>query len=351
MTDSEIKMAIEDSKSGKYKVFAWGCGDIGQNHGYEILSELGIKIDFYCDNNSNLYGKEIKDGILCINPQDIPQDTICFVTTTVHVCDDVAEQLRNDKRLKYVVTYMDLCIYMSKNYFECQRKNQIVVYSCIVGGYDEVMEPKSIIPNCDYYLISDVEKKDSIYKFIDINNYEECKGLDNTRINRYFKINAHKIFPNYRYSIYHDGHVRLDKEIIKYIDSLPITKITACSRLEYSSIYTEAYKYIGTKRDKKGNFVRQIEKYWNEGMPDDFGLVTPCLMVRQHNHPVCRKLMEEWWDEVLNFSRRDMISLPYVLWKNGYSIEDVNVCSDKLQWSGEGWELNKRHIKKHEEII
>jgi hypothetical protein len=241
---------------------------------------------------------------------------------------------------------MQLCEYKSKIYFECQKKNQIVVYTCIVGDYDEAQEPQDIIPNCDYYLISDTEKKNTIYKYINIDSFNECKDLDNTRKNRYCKINAHKIFPNYRYSIYFDGNIILHKQILNYINLLPITKIVAMARTSYKSVYAEAYRCMQHKRDDEERFIKQVEKYWNEGMPDDFGLILPTFMIRQHNNPICRKLMEEWWTEVLNYSRRDMISLPYVLWKNGYSAKDVNVCSEYPDFiDGDGWEFIRNHKK------
>jgi hypothetical protein len=345
MTDKEIKRIISDSQSGEYKVCAWGAGYIGRNSGYKMLKDLAIKIDFYCDNNSELYGSEIIEGIKCINPKDMPIDTICFILINTFDSAGIVKQL-SKYHLKYIVPLMALCDYMSKRNFECIIKNQLAVYTCIVGGYDEVQEPDELIPNCDYYLISDVEKKNSVYKFININNFAECKELDNTRKNRYCKINAHKIFPNYKYSIYHDGNVSINKNILNYMTEFPITKIIGLARTSYKSIYAEAYRGMINKRDEEERFRKQVDKYWNEGMPEDFGLIDPTFMIRQHNHPVCKKIMEDWWNEVLDFSRRDMVSLPYVLWKNGYTADDVAVCSKEAdEWHGEGWIYRGHKIK------
>jgi hypothetical protein len=40
--------------------------------------------------------------------------------------------------------------------------------------------------------------------------------------------------------------------------------------------------------------------------------------------------MEEWWKEFIEYSKRDQISLPYVLWKNGIKINDVNELGKDL---------------------
>ncbi len=56
--------------------------------------------------------------------------------------------------------------------------------------------------------------------------------------------------------------------------------------------------------------------------------------------------MEACWDEVWNYSNRDMVSLPYILWKNGYEIEDVGVLSKILdEYNGSEWEFSPEHLK------
>ena len=51
--------------------------------------------------------------------------------------------------------------------------------------------------------------------------------------------------------------------------------------------------------------------------------------------------MEEWWDEYIKFSKRDQLSLPYVMWKNGYSFNDVK----KIDEEGVFWRRTYDHTK------
>lgn len=340
----KIEETIKLAKNNEYKVCVWGAGYVGTHYGYEILKELGINIDFYCDNNEELYGKEIKDGILCINKNSIPIKTICFILTSGHLIADITNQLIN-MGIKEIVNYMDLCEYQSKKFFDFQKRNQIAIYTCVVGAYDEVNEPETIEDNCDYYIISDKKPSiNSVYKYINIDDYVEQGIVDNTRKNRYCKINAHKFFPKYRYSIYFDGNIILKNKITKCIQKLPKTRIVGLAKTSYRSVYAEALRCMKHGRDDKEKFLMQAEKYWLEGMPDDFGLVLPAIMIREHNNPICSRIMEEWWNEVRIFSNRDMISLPYVLWKNGYTIDDVGTISKKLDVTdGNEWAIKRNH--------
>ena len=346
MDCDRIENIIRLAKSNDYKVCLWGAGYVGTNYGYELLKELGINIDFYCDNNDELIGKEIKDGIPCVNKEQITNQVICFVMVSGHLVNDITVQL-TEMGLTNIINYLDLCEYQSKNFFEFQKRNQIAIYTCVVGEYDEVEEPEIIENNCDYYIISDKEpKKNTIYNYINIDKILGKSDLDDTRKNRYCKINVHKVFPQYRYSIYIDGNIVLKKRIAHYIQKLPKTRIIALARAGYTSLYAEALRCMMHGRDDKRKFLDQTEKYWLEGMPEDFGLVAPTMMVREHNNPICRKLMEEWWEEVAKYSKRDMISLPYVLWKNGYTINDINTLSnipDVLD--GDEWTFKRDHKK------
>ncbi len=285
----EIEKILKLSKSGEYKICIWGAGNVGRNHGYEMLKKLGIKVDFYCDNNKKLYNKEIIDGIYCISKEEIPRNVICFAMVSNHLIVEVKKQLQ-DMKIEYIVEYPQLCLYVTEDYFEFMKRNQIAVYTCVIGEYDEICEPEIIEPNCDYYLISDKpHKENSIYRYIDIKDIFDKRTIDNTRKNRYCKINAHKMFPQYRYSIYIDGCVLLKGNISKYIDDLPKTRIMAMAKQSYKSVYSEGLRCMLHGRDDKEKFVKQLEKYWLEGLPEDFGVINPAIMVREHNNPICKK--------------------------------------------------------------
>ena len=54
------------------------------------------------------------------------------------------------------------------------------------------------------------------------------------------------------------------------------------------------------------------------------------LSIRNARKEDC-PLLEKWWNEFyMSESLRDQLSLPYVLWKNGYSIDQVGTLGNNV---------------------
>lgn len=335
---------LELAKGRDYEVCIWGAGFLGTGKGLQLLYKRDILVDYYCDNNSALWGKEIVNGIKCISPMELEKrkaKVICFLFVASTVTDDVLNQIK-EMQIERVVLFDELFDEEKKVYFPFMKKKRTAFYTCIVGDYDDLREPLFVSPECDYYLISDKKpNQNSIFQYIDIRQYLPKHIIDNTRKNRYCKINAHKIFPQYNYSIYFDGQIQVNGSITKFIEELPKTRIMTLCRHHWKCLYMEAMRVILNKRDSEDIVTRQIEKYWLEGMPENFGSVYCGILIREHNNPICKKLMEDWWEEVEQYSKRDMISFPYVLWKNGYTIDDVKTVADN--YKSEYWKAIEQH--------
>lgn len=344
--DNHVMEYIELAQSGKYEVCIWGAGYIGTGIGLKLLKKRKIRVDYYCDNRTELWGKKIIDEIMCISPEELQSrkdKVLCFVMIGAVDSEEVLQQIKTIG-VEKIVLYNELFEIETEEYFPFMKRKKIAVYTCIVGDYDDLKEPLSVSTECDYFVISDRKPmQKTIFQYIDIKDFVPNYIEDNTRKNRYCKINAHKIFPNYRYSIYFDGNFQLNRSIIELIDRLPKTRITAFCNNFWESIYREMMSVLQNKRDEKERIMKQAEKYWLEGMPEDFGSVMCGIMIREHNNPICKTIMEEWWQQLENFSRRDQLSLPYVLWKNGYSITDVNTIADKFAMEGKYWKFEREH--------
>ena len=338
---------IEQIKDGKREACIYGAGTIGKNFGLRLLLERGVRPSFYCDSNSALWGKEIVAGIKCISIDEmVRRNPICFVLVSGHYQKEVYDFVC-EKGITDIVVFDELCEMKIDTYFDFKKRKQVAVYTCIVGGYDDLREPLCISDKCDYFLISDkAPTKQSVYKYI---NISEC-GLeyikDNTRKNRYCKMMPHKFFSEYKYSIYVDGQVQIKSEhILNNLQELPSTRIIAYADNFWDCIYMEAMRAAEAMRDKKETIVSQVEKYWLEGMPEHFGSVLCPVLLREHNNPICVKLMNEWWEEVENYSRKDQISFPYVIWKNQYKMSDVGILLNQKEnvWENEYVIWNKEH--------
>lgn len=339
---------IEDVRNKRLEVCIWGAGHIGTQFGLPLLKKRDIQVNYYCDSNPLLWGKEIVDGIPCISPNELKAkaDTVvCFVMVGVLYCDEVLKQIEK-LGVKKIVKYNDLIDEETENYFEFMKRKQIAVYTCIVGDYDELREPLSVSSECDYFVISDKKpEKDSVFRYIDIKSVlPECIA-DNTRKNRFCKINAHKIFPQYRYSIYFDGNMQLEQTIIAFIKKLPETRLITLCPNYWNSVYREMISILQNGRDDEQIIRKQAEDYWLSGMPDDYGGFMCGILIREHNNPVCVKIMSEWWEQLEKYSKRDQVSLPYALWKNGYAASDVGVIEKNYDYKNGGkyWKFEKEH--------
>ena len=69
------------------------------------------------------------------------------------------------------------------------------------------------------------------------------------------------------------------------------------------------------KRVKKYELLTQINRYLNEGFPLHYGMTEMPVIARFHNEPLCKKIMEEWWEEFNHTALRDQLSFMYVMWK------------------------------------
>ena len=210
---------------------------------------------------------------------------------------------------------------------------RIAVYTCITGNYDSLLEPLIHPDNIDYYVITDMNiDKNSKWIKIDINKFEELKKLDNTRKARYAKTHPHMFFGEYEYSIWVDSNFRIVSDLSKFIKNTNSTVPFASHWHPYRNcIYTESIACKMRKKDDEKIINNQIDFYRKDGMPDNFGLIETNMIVRKHMDEKCIKIMEEWWNNIIQWSKRDQLSLPYVIWKNGYTMKDFGFIGKNVR--------------------
>lgn len=193
---------------------------------------------------------------------------------------------------------------------------KIAVYSCIIGRYDNIIEPVICDDDVDYFLFTDQEvPKDSIWKKIDVTQYAEYNQLTPIELNRKIKILPYEYLPEYDITIYVDGNI----ECVAYLTPLLSDFGNAGFGVHYHSrrdcIFDEAiavkhYRNIKTEMTKE-----QLNAYASEGFPKHYGLYENSILIRKHNDERVKKLMKLWWEEYQKYPTRDQYSLPYAVWK------------------------------------
>ena len=192
-----------------------------------------------------------------------------------------------------------------------------VVYTCITGAYDTLKDPKRLSEGWDYVCFTD--NPNFVSSVWDIRPLpKETEGLSQVKKQRYVKINAHKVLPEYNISIWVDGNMEIIGDVNSLLNHVMVDDVSVYvpKHPQRSCIYDEASAVIKMKKDAPENVDPQIKRYKEEGFPAKYGLLQSNILIRKHNEEDCIRLMEAWFDELKDNSHRDQLSFNYVLWKN-----------------------------------
>ena len=191
------------------------------------------------------------------------------------------------------------------------------IYTVVAGDKYQTSEP-IVIPSNDWKLICFTNNKDKPesngWKVI----YKENKvRFANTTWSRYPKIYPYDFFTKgWDVLVYIDSRMQINVDIDKLVKHFLGTKydIAVMKHNRRICAYDEANYLIEKDIGNPIIIQGQMAKYLARGLPKDYGLYAPGIMLRK-NTPFVRELMKEWWGEVLLGSYRDQISLPYVIWR------------------------------------
>lgn len=229
-------------------------------------------------------------------------------------------------------TFSSSCsTYNNSNFF---NKNKIAVYSAIAGDYDKIYEPLFVPDNCDFYMVTDNELgKDSIWKKISM---DDCLPPENnfnpSKKNRYCKMFPHKlpIISEYKYSIYIDGNIKVISDLTEYVNRL--TKYGLAMHLHSSRlcVYDELSVCMLLGKETKNNLELQRKHLIACSFPEKYGMLECNVIVRENHNKIMQLLMSEWWDEYLNYAKRDQLSLPLVLFRHGIKIKEIGLLGENV---------------------
>ena len=205
----------------------------------------------------------------------------------------------------------------------------LVIYTAIFGGHDNLKTPKISNENIQYICFSDQLIKCPPWKII----YIKPEFKDKRREARKFKILSHKYLKDFKYSIWLDGSYEILDDLNKFVKKwLGKNCIAVKKHPVRNCLYDEARICLKQKLDSRKLIVKQINKYFREGYPKNNGLVESSILIRKHTEDV-KSFNERWWREVKKFSRRDQISFNYITYKlnMNYSIISKNKIKRTLK--------------------
>lgn len=297
------------------------------NHFYEkIFFELNIDLVFFRYENTEV--------IFIKNAQNILPIRYAY-------CNDIP--------IIYGKTSIDLINHNTPKNNNSLEKLKGVIYTGIFGDYEELIDPKDYNPNLDYICFTDNPNLESkIWKIRVLNNL----SLDDTRKARTVKIMPHKFLKEYDYSIWVDAGFKIIDDLKEFIKEYSTNKsLLTIIHPDRDCIYDEAEICINSNKDDENIINKQIHKYKLVNYPKNNGLIASGVIFRKHNEKKVIKIMEEWYGQVINYSKRDQLSFNYICWKNNFSFDVANIFLWKNQYfehffhqQNEGYTLKNRYI-------
>jgi hypothetical protein len=196
--------------------------------------------------------------------------------------------------------------------------NKSICYTCLVGDYDEIKSPSYISQDWDYVCFTDqpLGNQVGVWKIRPLKKV--IKG-DPTRTNRWHKMHPHLLFPDHEVSIYIDANIGItgphlenklnDLQAGPHPIAIPAHPLRDC-------VYDEAIECMACKLDKLSLIQGNNYILRNAGYPEKNGLYENNLIIRKHHEAALKELAHEWWEILCQYSKRDQLSLVYLLWKH-----------------------------------
>lgn len=295
----------------------------------ELGDAFGDRIVAFSDKKAGMH-KGTFFGYRVIKPEEVGnEDTDMIVITS----RDYEREIRHDLVNKYNVdesklfTYKEYVRHVHINYqegllpakiSEPYNLGRIVVYTALQHGYDSLKPPDIIEDDVSYVCFSDDLSIES--------DIWEIRPFETPSVwsHRECKILPHRFLEEFDTSIWIDGNLQIVGSVKSYIKQYYKGHGSLFfPHPERHCIYDEAAAVIQLRKADRKAVSEEVGYYNQCGMPTDFGLLNASVIVRQHNLPKVIMLMEEWWNCFQKYSHRDQISLPFVLWKSGATV-DIN---------------------------
>lgn len=197
---------------------------------------------------------------------------------------------------------------------------KFVVYTVLVGGYDDVLQPKVVDDRFDYILFSNdfKETKQGVWSVREIPRVVEN---DNKRLSRYPKTHPERLLSDYKASLYIDANIQIqdqwvyDRFVELYAQGIEFAGIQLVLTGR-DCIYEHSFDMCQNLLEHDYIAIKQCHLLHELGFPRHFGLNENNVLYRIHNGKM-KATDEEWWEWILNYSSRDQFSFMYCLWKNG----------------------------------
>ena len=200
---------------------------------------------------------------------------------------------------------------------------EIAVYTCILPHTFESLEAPYYInedkSQVHYWAITDAQQ--GVHPWWDQVVVRDM-SLTSRRDLQKYKLLSHKYLPEYKYTVWVDGSVRLKVDPVALIDLLKESgKPVAFGVHPWRDCsYEEGKVCAGFKQNNAKLITEQLKRYRKEGLPKHFGLCASSFFVRDNQDPKACEFFDLWLEETMSGSHRNQISFGFAAWKTKIDI-------------------------------
>ena len=200
-----------------------------------------------------------------------------------------------------------------------------VLYTCTNLAYDQIFTPVAATPGVDFVLFAD--RRPRFVRGWQWRPYPpQAAGLSPAMVNRYAKFFPHLIFPEVEISIYVDANMLMLADLTPLIAEFLASgaDIGLFPHKERFDIFeefefTRKVGRIPPEDVEKGR--AQLAFYRAEGLPEDHLFTENAIIFRRHGNPALAAAMDLWWRQMATYTKRDQLSLPYVLHRSDLGVK------------------------------
>ena len=220
------------------------------------------------------------------------------------------------------------------------------VYTCLFGNYEDLNEQDVVREsNVDFLCFTDNPTlKSNTWKIIHVS---PLFPFDLARSSKLYKICPHRMLSEYSASIYMDNSVILRKKPESIFDDLlPADKnISLFLHSFRETVIDEFNEVINLQLDDLNTVLEQLNAY---------SLTKPNVLVekphwcgfilRKHMDREVVNVMETWFSHILRYSRRDQLSINYVLSDMNYDVNEIQMDNQGSEYHNWPVSINRTRI-------
>jgi hypothetical protein len=205
-----------------------------------------------------------------------------------------------------------------------EQKSGLAVYTSVFGRYGRVWPPLHPDPLTRYLLVSDAGEDVPGWELVPV----DSRLFDSARLaNRCQKMLFHTHLSSVRASVYIDANVRPVAPLGPLFSAFIASGADLGMYRHYarSTVRDESRASVARKKVQDlGALDEEIGFYAAQGFPDSGGMWEGSVIFKNHDSPKVLGAMEEWWALYSRFRTRDQFSLPFVIWKHGLQVFDLD---------------------------